>query len=101
VSLLLSVSGRCLSYATAETDLAEEREPVDPSPGPSQGAVLKELWHKVRQRLSPEEQQLVDLRVAGHSWVEIATAVGKCAAGLRMRYTRARARITNRLGLQP
>jgi len=86
---------------TTPQDLATTQEPVDPGPSPSQAAVIKELRERFRQKLSPVERQLVDLRVAGHSWAEIAAELGGTPDGLRMQYTRAVAQAADELGLEP
>jgi RNA polymerase sigma-70 factor (ECF subfamily) len=81
------------------TGSLKEGDWIDPSPGPSQEAASKELLEKLRNRLSAEEQQLADLRVAGHSWAEIAAIVGGSPDGVRVRLARAVTRVTRTLNL--
>jgi RNA polymerase sigma factor (sigma-70 family) len=72
---------------------------VDPHPTPSRVVAWKELLQKLRGRLSPEEQQLADLKIAGHSWAEIAAIVGGSPDGVRVRLARAVRRADRALGL--
>jgi len=62
---------------------------VDPGPSPSFAASLEELLHKFHNRLTPEERWLVEQRVQGRTWTEIAAEQGGEPNGLRMRFTRA------------
>jgi RNA polymerase sigma factor (sigma-70 family) len=80
--------------------VTREEDPADPNPTPSQVVALQELWQQNRQRLSPEERRLVELRTAGHSWAEIAGQVGGTPDGLRMQHGRAIERLKQELGLE-
>lgn len=66
---------------------------------PSQVLVGKELLQRVRDELSEEERYLVDQRILGRDWPEIAAELGERADTLRMRLTRAMNRVAQRLGL--
>ena len=60
----------------------------------------KELLEKVRERLSPEERDLADLRRDGKTWEFISARFGQPAELLRKRYKRAINRVTVELGLE-
>ena len=60
----------------------------------------RELLEKFRRALTEEEQQIVDLRTADHSWEDIGARVGKTANAVRMQYSRALDRVTQELGLE-
>lgn len=79
---------------------AEELEAV-PGTGstPSQVLVGKELLQRVRDELSDEERYLVDQRILGRDWPDIAAELGERPDTLRMRLTRAMNRVASRLGL--
>lgn len=59
------------------------------SNGPGTNYEIKELFGKVRERLTPIERQVTDFRVEGYSWEEIATKIGGSADSHRKRYERA------------
>jgi RNA polymerase sigma-70 factor (ECF subfamily) len=67
---------------------------------PSQIAIGRELIEAVRTRLRNGERDLVDRRVAGQTWEEIASAVGGTPDAARMKHARAVDRIAKQLGLQ-
>jgi DNA-directed RNA polymerase specialized sigma24 family protein len=50
--------------------------------------------------LTAEEQHLAEQRALGHSWKEIAAAVGSEPNTVRMRLSRALDRVTQELGLE-
>src|SRR5262249_47859693 len=77
------------------------KEPTDPGPSPSQLAGLNDLRQQVRQHLSKKERHIFDLRAEGRSWEEVAAELGGSVDALRMRYTRAVARVVKELGLEP
>src|SRR5271155_2254714 len=62
-------------------------------PTPSSVVAGKELLHEVRQRLSEEEHQLVELRGQGHSWDEVAASLGGTAGARRNQLARALDRV--------
>ena len=73
---------------------------VDSSPGPSELASLRELYEESRKRLSEEERWLVEQRVAGTSWMEIAAKVGQSPDAVRMQWRRAVDRVAREVGLE-
>lgn len=84
---------RRLSYARLE-------EYVDPHPGPAQTAAQRELWESVLGRFSPHERWMLEERLRGCSWEEIAAQVGENPNALRMRYTRSLRRVARTLSLR-
>lgn len=68
-------------------------------PSPSQVIAGKDLLHVVRQRLSEEDRQLVELRGQGLSWEEIAASLGGTAGARRNQLTRALDRVAAELKL--
>jgi RNA polymerase sigma-70 factor (ECF subfamily) len=79
----------------------ENLETVDPFPTPKQLVADQEILQEIRKRLSPEELRIADLFAAGRSWPEIAAEVGGSPDQLRMRFSRALARVRRELGLDP
>jgi RNA polymerase sigma-70 factor (ECF subfamily) len=69
-------------------------------PTASQHLAAQELLEEVRRRLSPAEQQLVELRQEGLDWAAIATRLGEGQVVLRKRLSRALDRVTRELGLE-
>jgi RNA polymerase sigma factor (sigma-70 family) len=67
---------------------------------PSRVAAGKELLDAVRGRLSEEERQLADLRGQGHSWEEVATALGGTPGSRRKQLARALDRVVCDLGIE-
>jgi RNA polymerase sigma-70 factor (ECF subfamily) len=78
---------------------ADELEAVAPGDSPSQLVAGKELLHEFRERLTPEERQLADLRGAGCAWADIAVRLGGTPHGRRMQLKRAVERVVRELGL--
>ena len=72
----------------------EELPLAGQSPTPSSVVGGKELLEKVRQRLSEEERQLLEVRGQGLSWEEVATSLGGTAGARRNQLARALARVT-------
>jgi RNA polymerase sigma-70 factor (ECF subfamily) len=70
-------------------------------PSPSELVAGAELLQVFRQRLSPEERQLADLRARDLDWAEIAAEVGGTAAARRMQFARAMDRVAQQMGLEP
>ena len=68
-------------------------------PSPSSVVAGKELLYQVRQRLSEEERQLVELRSQGLSWEEIAVSQGGTAGARRNQLARALDRVAVELRL--
>ena len=72
---------------------------ADSAVGPATQAEQLDLMQEVRQRLTDDEQRLMDYRAAGLEWPEIAREVGEKADALRKRLTRALDRVTEQLGI--
>jgi RNA polymerase sigma-70 factor (ECF subfamily) len=79
---------------------SEALESLTDGPPPDVLVAGKELLEKCHALLSPEEHRLVDLRAAGHTWPEIAAAVGGEAQARRRQLDRALDRVTRQLGLE-
>jgi RNA polymerase sigma factor (sigma-70 family) len=74
---------------------------VDPAPEPDEMAFLDDLGRAVRAsllRLSPDQRDVVELRLAGLTGPEIAAALGKSHAAIRIAQFRAYARLRCLLG---
>jgi RNA polymerase sigma-70 factor (ECF subfamily) len=78
----------------------DQHEFVAPGPSPSQQVLTQELFREVQQRLSPDEQRLIELRHQGLEWTEIAARLGGNAVALRKQLSRALDRVTRDLGLE-
>lgn len=74
---------------------------ADGSDTPSRIISMLELIAEAKKKLTPEEQQLVDLRNDGKSWDEIAVELGGTAQARRMQLARAMERVTESLGMEP
>src|SRR5258706_4969726 len=61
----------------------EELDLAGQDPSPSSVVAGKELLEEVRQRLSEDERQVVELRSQGLSWEEIAVSLGGTAGARR------------------
>lgn len=66
---------------------------------PSGVFAAKELLERVRERLDEQERELLDRRLRGQEWGEIAAAMGGGAEGHRKRLSRALDRLGEQLGL--
>jgi RNA polymerase sigma factor (sigma-70 family) len=71
----------------------EELALAGQDPTPSSVVAGKELLEQVRQRLSEEERQLVELRGQGFSWEEVAASLGGTAGARRNQLARALDRV--------
>ena len=71
----------------------EELALAGQDPAPSSVVANKELLEQVRQRLSEEERQLLELRGQGLSWEEVATSLGGTAGARRNQLARALDRV--------
>jgi RNA polymerase sigma-70 factor (ECF subfamily) len=69
-------------------------------PPPDQLAANKEMLEVLRQRLSPEEQQLADLRAQGQDWGAIAAVMGGTPEARRKQLSRTIERVSQELGLE-
>ncbi len=67
---------------------------------PSQHAALQELLHEARQRLTPEEHAIQELREQGLDWAAVAARLGGRPEALRKKLERAVERVTQQLGLE-
>ena len=79
------------------SDEAEETA-VDPNGTPSLMVANQEIMSKLRINFTDQEQQLLDARIAGRSWNEIAEEEGSPVDRLRKRLTRALARAVQTFG---
>ncbi len=66
---------------------------------PSEIVARAELLAAARELLTDEEQELVDLRAEGLSWLEIGERYGEAAGTVRRRLERALERVCRQLGL--
>jgi RNA polymerase sigma-70 factor (ECF subfamily) len=74
--------------------------PPAPGASPSQQVAGRELLDQVRKQLTDDERAVIDRRLLGHAWEEIAAELGESAEAVRKRYTRALDRVTQQLGLE-
>lgn len=81
------------------TDDIADHDVAAPASSPVQQAEARELLAKVREKLSPDELQLVEMRNAGHDWNAIAAQLGGNSAALRQKLHRALARLSEQFGL--
>lgn len=72
---------------------------VDSQPDASRSVAGRDLLDEVRRRLTSEERYLVDQRVAGRPWAELAEELGASSEALRKRHARAIDRVAEQLGL--
>src|SRR5580693_8136727 len=77
----------------------EELALASQDPSPSSVIAGKELLEQVRQRLSEEERQLVELRGQGLSWDEVAASLGGTPGARRNQLARALDRVARELRL--
>jgi RNA polymerase sigma factor (sigma-70 family) len=70
----------------------------DRGSSPSQHAAAQELAQKAQELLTPEEQQLLELREQGEEWTEIARRIGRTPEALRKHLGRALERVAQVLG---
>ncbi len=75
-------------------------EPADPGPSPSEIVLGQELLESFRQRLSPQERLIVERRIAGCAWSEIAEELGGNPDAVRMQLARALDWIAEDLGVE-
>jgi RNA polymerase sigma factor (sigma-70 family) len=66
---------------------------------PSRLVTAQELLQETYRRLSPDEQELVNLRNQGRDWAAIAAQLGSSAVVLRKKLSRALDRVGRELGL--
>jgi RNA polymerase sigma-70 factor (ECF subfamily) len=85
-----------------EVSFDAEAGPAEPAAvelSPSQQVSRAELLAESRKRLSAEELQIVQRRIDGESWDEIARHLGGTAEALRKRHARAMDRLLQELGI--
>jgi hypothetical protein len=96
----LVTKARRLAGPLREAELAGANEPAAADASPSRLLAGRELLQKVREQLSEEERQLVELRTSGRPWAEIAAERGDSAEALRKKMGRALDRVARHLGLE-
>jgi RNA polymerase sigma factor (sigma-70 family) len=89
----------CRDARRVEEGSAENRDIIGAASSPSRQVAAKELLEEVRNRLSPEERQLVELRSQGLDWAAIAARQGGSPEALRKRLARATERVARELGV--
>ena len=77
----------------------DDPTPIEVRPSPSQVIANRELLDELSRRLSEHERRLVELRVEGRSWAEVASVVGGSAEACRKQFSRAVDRVSLELGL--
>jgi RNA polymerase sigma factor (sigma-70 family) len=77
----------------------EELALAGQDPSPSSVVAGKELLEEVRQRLSEDDRQLVELRSRGLSWEDVAVSLGGTAGARRNQLARALDRVAVELKL--
>ena len=68
-------------------------------PDPSRVLIGRELLEQVRSRLAVQERRAADLRGEGHTWAEVAGALGGTPDGRRTQLARALDRVARELGI--
>jgi hypothetical protein len=68
--------------------------------GPRRTALQRDLLSRVNQTLSSEERRILELRIEGHTWPEVAAALGGTAEARRKQFQRAVAPLGHELGLE-
>ena len=77
----------------------DEGQLVDPGAGPSTEVDARDLLQEIRNRLTPDERQIMELRNEDHDWQTIAARLGGSADSARMKLRRALDRVAEQLGL--
>jgi RNA polymerase sigma-70 factor (ECF subfamily) len=90
---------QCRDVRRLEPIAGDDCATVAADPSPSRQCEARELLHRVRQQLTPEERQLADLRAQGREWPDIAARVGGTPGGRRKQLGRALDRVARELGL--
>ncbi len=80
-------------------NVEDQNQLAGDTPSPSREFAARDLLAQVRQRLTPEERRLVELRTAGHDWAGVAAEVGGQAEAARKKHARALDRVAQELGL--
>src|SRR5262249_29844627 len=80
-------------------DPAVLEQVMDAQPSPSQVVARKDELDALKASLTEEERQILELRVDGFSWEEVATQLGGSAPARRMQLSRGLERIERVRGL--
>lgn len=96
------VSNQIRHYRTQRRNVKRDQSQNDTSaeeltgnqPTPSKVILAKELMEQIRQRLSKEEQQLVELRQQGCQWHEVAERMGGTGDARRKQFQRMMRQLT-------
>jgi RNA polymerase sigma-70 factor (ECF subfamily) len=100
--LLLQVRkqrAQCRDVRRSEPINRDDSAAVAADPSPSRHCEAQDLLHNFRQRLTPEERRLAELRALGREWRDIAAQVGGTPAARRKQLSRAIDRVARELGL--
>jgi DNA-directed RNA polymerase specialized sigma24 family protein len=89
----------CRDTRRLEPGDVRDREVIGSTPSPSRVVSGRDLLEAFRQRMTPEERRVADLRSQGCEWPEIATVVGGQPDNLRKKMDRTINRIARELGL--
>jgi RNA polymerase sigma-70 factor (ECF subfamily) len=73
--------------------LADDYDAPETTAQPQDQAALRDLVQAIRARLSPRECRLLEQRIEGRTWAEIAALEGGQPDALRILYARAVARV--------
>jgi len=90
---------QCRDVRRLEPIVRDDGGAVAADPSPSRQCEAQDLLHSFRQRLTPEERQLAELRAKGREWPDIAAEIGGTPSGRRKQLTRAVDRVARELGL--
>ncbi len=82
-----------------ELGMADNVDFAASGPTPSEQVANQELLQKIKQKLSADELQLLDLRDQGLEWGDIAARQGSTPEALRKKLARAFVRVRDELGL--
>ena len=74
-------------------------EVVDSGPEPAERAMTYEIVDAIRSELNKDECLILDCRIDGRGWGEVAASVGSTPEAVRKRFTRAIDRAAQKLGL--
>jgi RNA polymerase sigma factor (sigma-70 family) len=76
-----------------DTGSADRRTPVSSEPDPARDAQMQDAVHHLWTKLDAAEREMIELRLQGHSTVEVARILGLDADVLRVRLSRLRQRL--------
>jgi RNA polymerase sigma-70 factor (ECF subfamily) len=92
-------TAECRDVRRIEGTVNEMRDRPAGGSSPSQHVAGQELLERFRERLTPEERRLAELRQADLDWKEIAAQTGGTPDGERKKLDRAIERVLRELGL--